>query len=267
VSQDALDREKILERFAQELDRITAATVLDRIKQMESAGQSEVTDFFDPAQQRVAERVLHHFKALKHTVWGGYPEAERARVLIYPAARQSGASQVPLAFIEIDPGREAAELSHRDYLGAVLALGLRREKIGDVLLTAAGVAQIVISPEMLPYLLGNLTAVGRFSVRLWEIGAQDLCPAVPRSREVRATVASLRLDAVASAGFGLSRSKLVPAVRSGQVKLNWQSVKTPSAFVKEGDVISLAGRGRVEVTAVLGESRKGRLQLLLKKHF
>src|SRR5690606_27247364 len=95
--------------------------------------------------------------------------------------------------------------------------------------------------------------------------AEELLPTLPKVKEIKTTVASLRLDAVASAGFGLSRSKLAPAVRANQLKLNWQSVTSPSATIKEGDVISLAGRGRVEVAEVRGESKKGRIQLLLKK--
>ncbi len=261
-----LDREKVLERFTQELERITAAVVFDLATRTADTGQPEVTDFLDPFQQRAAEKVLHCFKELKFTAWGGYPEAERARLLLYPKALQAGTSRVPLAFVEITPGNDAGSLSHRDYLGAVLSLGLRREKTGDILLTPQGGAQLIISPEMSPYLLANLTMVGRAPVTLREITPQELGPAATHFREIRATVASLRLDAVASAGFGLSRSKLVQAVRAGQVKLNWQSVKNPDAPVKEGDCLSLAGRGRLEVAAIMGESRSGRHRLLLKKH-
>jgi len=261
-----LDREKILERFPHDLDRFTAALVFDLAGRTAETGQPQVTDFLDPHQQRVAERVLHSFKELKFTAWGGYPEAERTRLLLYPAVLQGGTGRVPLAFLEITPVSDVDDLSHRDYLGSVLSLGLRREKVGDLLLTEAGSAQLIISPEMSSYLQANLSSVRRTPVRLREIAQQELVAALPRYREIRATVASLRLDAVASAGFGLSRGKLVQAVRAGQVKLNWQSVKTPSAPVKVGDILTLAGRGRLEIAALLGESRKGRHQLLLKKH-
>lgn len=262
-----LDREKILERFTDELERITAAFVFDLAGRAVETGQPEVTGFLDPHQQRVAEKVLHCFRELKFAVWGGYPEAERARLLLYPAPLQAGVDRVPLSFLEITPGSNDFNLSHRDYLGAVLSLGLRREKVGDLLLTEEGSAQLIISPEMSAYLQAQLTSVGRAPVKLREITPRELAPAASCAREIRATVASLRLDAVASAGFGLSRSKLAQAVRAGQVKLNWQSVKSPSAPVKAGDCLSLAGRGRLEVAAVLGESRKGRRQVLLKKHY
>jgi RNA-binding protein YlmH len=261
-----VDREKILQRFEHELERMVAATILDRAFRVAKTSSKQATDFLDPYQQRTAEQVLRLLEELKFISWGGYAQAERVRLLLFPADRRAATADVPLAFVEVDTGQDEGELTHRDYLGAVLALGLRREKIGDIILTGEGLAQLVVSPEILSYLLANLTQVGRFPVRLREVGAEDLRPPALRCREIRTTVASLRLDAVASAGFGLSRSKLAPAIRAGQAKLNWQSVKNPGSAVKEGDVISLAGRGRVEIAQVLGESRKGRIQVLLKKH-
>jgi RNA-binding protein YlmH len=260
-----MEREKILQRFEQEMERITAGMILDRIAQTEKGGPAQATDFLDPFQQRTADRVLHLFNAVKSITWGGFPEAERARLLVYPAGRQASIADVGLAFLEADAGPRAEALTHRDFLGAVLGLGLRREKIGDILLPGEGKAQLIVHPEILPFLLTNWTEVGKHSIRVGEIAAEQLAPAAPRVKEIKTTVASLRLDAVASAGFGLSRSKLVPAIRANQLKLNWQSVTSASATVKEGDIISLAGRGRVEVAEVGGESKKGRIQLLLKK--
>jgi RNA-binding protein YlmH len=259
-----LDREKILQRFEQEPERMLARIILDRVAQMEKTGQMQCTDFLDPFQQRVAEKVLFNFRDIKYITWGGYPEAERTRLLIFPSLLQARPEEVPLSFAEADTG-PTAELTHRDYLGAALGLGLRREKLGDIIITERGTAQFIISPDIAPYLFANLLQVGNYPARIREITASDLQPAVSRSREIRATVASLRLDAVASAGFGVSRSKLVPAIRTGHLKLNWQSVHSASAAVKEGDIISLAGRGRVELASVLGQSKKGRIQVLLKK--
>ena len=260
-----MEREKILQRFEHDIERITAGSILDRITQLEKTGQMQATDFLDPYQQRTADRVLHLFKDLKSITWGGFAEAERARLLLYPTIHQATVKDLPLAVVEVDAGARAEGLSHRDFLGAVLGLGLRREKIGDILLPGEGKAQVVVHPEILSYLLTNWSEVGQYSVSLREITVSELAPAAPKTKEIKTTVASLRLDAVASAGFGLSRSKLTPAIRANQIKLNWQSVSNASASIKEGDVISLAGRGRLEVAEVRGESKKGRIQLLLKK--
>lgn len=260
-----MEREKILQRFVQDLERITAGIILDRIEQLEKTGQSQTSDFLDPHQQRTADRVLHFFRELKAVTWGGYPEAERSRLLLYPAVRQAGTADVALAALEVDAGLRAEQLTHRDFLGAILGLGLRREKIGDILVCEQRRAQVIVHPEILSFLLLNWREVGKYPVAIREITLEQLAPPSLQVKEIKTTVASLRLDAVASAGFALSRSKLVPAIRANQVKLNWQSVTSASAAVKAGDVISLSGRGRVEVAEVLGESKKGRIQLLLKK--
>lgn len=260
-----MEREKVLQRFTQDLERITAGIILERVDQLEKTGQWQTSDFLDPHQQRTADRVLHLFPGLKAVTWGGYPEAERTRLLLYPSVRQAGTAEVVLAALEIDAGFRAEALTHRDFLGAILGLGLRREKIGDILVLEQRKAQIIVHPEIMPFLLSHWREVGIYSVAVREIGLDQLTPIPPLVKEIKTTVASLRLDAVASAGFAMSRSKLAPAIRANQVKLNWQSVTSASATVKAGDVISLAGRGRVEVAEILGESKKDRIQLLLKK--
>lgn len=260
-----MDREKILERFEHETERLAAASALDRAAQTEKTGMPQATDFLDPYQQRAVEKALHLYGGLKYISWGGYQEAERTRVLVFPVVRQAHTEDVPLTVVEADAGSKAGDLSHRDFLGAILGLGLKREKVGDIIIAGEGCAQIFLSPEIVPYLMSNLTQVGSHSVSMRELAPTDVTAAEPRSRDIKATVASLRLDAVASVGFGLSRSKLAPAIRAGQVKLNWQSVKSASTTVKQGDIISLAGRGRMELAEVRGESKKGRIHLLLKK--
>ncbi|NLN06486.1 MAG: RNA-binding protein [Firmicutes bacterium] len=262
-----MEKEKILGHFAGELERLTAAQVLDRIVAAGATGKPLATDFLDPCQQRTADMVVSFCKGFKQVTWGGYAGAERARVLVFPAEKQQTAADVPVAFIKAVPAAAAAALSHRNYLGALLGLGLRREKIGDILVAADGSAQIILVPEIKEFVLANLQAAGKYRLRTAEIFAEDLVLPEARTREIKTTVASLRLDAVASAGFGISRSKLAPAIKAGHVKLNWQTAKNASVPVKAGDVISVAGRGRVEVAEIQGESRKGRLRLVLKKHY
>ncbi|NLZ38665.1 MAG: photosystem II S4 domain protein [Firmicutes bacterium] len=260
-----MDRDKILQHFIQETEKHTSCTMLDKIEQLLATNKPQITDFFDPYQQRIADRVLHYYKEIKQIAWGGYDAAERVRILIFPTARQFSIHNVPLACVEAGLPVQAERLTHRDFLGSLLALGLRREKIGDIL-TAEGRVQVVLHPEVLNFILSNWQAVGKYSIKPRAITPTELTPGTGRFRSIKTTVASLRLDAVASSGFGLSRSKLVPAIRAGQVKLNWQSVKNASTAVKEGDIISVAGRGRVEVEQILGESKKGRVRLLLKKY-
>ena len=119
---------------------------------------------------------------------------------------------------------------------------------------------------MAEWIKRNFLKVAMVSVQIKEISLEELEPPKKTAREVRATVASLRLDAVGAAGFGISRSKMVQCVESGRTEINWQPVKSASQTIKAGDVISIRGKGRIEIREVTGMSRKGRTGLLIDRY-
>ena len=103
------------------------------------------------------------------------------------------------------------------------------------------------------------------TVSVTPLDLTEIAPKEEKVKEIRTTVASLRLDAVASSGFSVSRTKLVSAVNAGLLQVNWQPAKGPAQEVKEGDVISMRGRGRMKVEQITGTSRKGRIGVYLKR--
>ncbi|MEW5921813.1 MAG: YlmH/Sll1252 family protein [Bacillota bacterium] len=231
-----------------------------------SAQQGESrTPFADPRQQELAQQLSRSFPACSIFFDGGYPGAERARILVIPRTwppRKENFTIPVLIAGEFPPGM----LNHRDFLGAILGLGIRREMVGDIICREKETLVFLV-PELAAFVAQNLQQVGRYPVHttvLKEV-PPNLIQGKGRVREIQGTVASLRLDAVAGLGFGLSRSRITPLVRGEQVKLNHQLISQPSRPVKEGDLISLAGRGRVEVVEILGETRKGRISLKLRR--
>lgn len=115
------------------------------------------------------------------------------------------------------------------------------------------------------FVVQNFTKIAMVAVSVTPMELDQIAPKEEKIKEVRTTVASLRLDAVASSGFSVSRTKLVSAVNAGLLQVNWQPAKGPSQEVKEGDVISMRGRGRMKVEAITGTSRKGRIGVYLKR--
>ena len=115
--------------------------------------------------------------------------------------------------------------------------------------------------------MNNLTMIGAAGVKATVEDTAEIAPREERTKEIRATVASLRLDAVAAAGFGVSRSRAADDIAADKVKLNWQSAGSASKTIQEGDVLSMRGRGRVEVTEVRGQTKKGRTVVVLKRFF
>jgi RNA-binding protein YlmH len=222
------------------------------------------TSFLDPRQLELAEQVLQKTTTLSYTVYGGYPAAERNALYIFPGQQKSKLPAIKALLIEWEG--KGDQLSHRDLLGAVLALGLRRDQIGDIIMLREGGAALLVVDSKAEYICANLIQVGRLPVSCTSIDMAQLPLAEDEGREIKGTVASLRVDAVLSLGFGISRSRVVLLVKGGVVKVNWRPINSPSMLLKEGDQLSLKGKGRLLISEVEGETRKGRIRLKLKKY-
>ncbi len=219
------------------------------------------TDFLEPPDREQAQAVLGWNTRVRYNALGGYAKAERRRMVIYPDYYIVETIQPALAFLELTT-KSPEPLSHRDYLGAILGLGLKREKLGD-LLVAPGSCQLILVPELIDFLRIHLKKVGNHPVELAEIDPEQLNPPEQREKVIRSTVASLRLDAIAGLGFGESRTKMVREIRSERVKVNWRVEKNPDASLEPGAVISIRGRGRVLFKEITGSSKKGRIGIVL----
>lgn len=132
-------------------------------------------------------------------------------------------------------------------------------------LSCAG-AVLLADTKLVPYLQQNFTKIAMVSIAIEEMPLSDIAPRQEKVKEIKTTVASLRLDAIASSGFGISRTKAAEAIKGDRVQVNWQPAKGPSQDVSQGDVISLRGKGRMELAEITGTSRKGRIGVLLKRY-
>lgn len=219
------------------------------------------TDFLEPPAREEAEAVLRWINGVRFNSYGGYPKSERRRLVIYPDYYIVESIEPELAFLEITGSPQVA-LNHRDYLGALMALGVKRDKIGDILAGTTG-CQVVVTPELADYFQLNLKEVGKTKVTVASIEPEQLNLPDRREKEIRTTVASLRLDAIAALGFGDSRTKMAREIKAERVKVNWKTVKAPDMELTPGAVISIRGRGRVEFREITGTSKKGRLGVVL----
>eukprot|EP00201_Polytomella_parva_P023439 CAMPEP_0175039256 /NCGR_PEP_ID=MMETSP0052_2-20121109/446_1 /TAXON_ID=51329 ORGANISM="Polytomella parva, Strain SAG 63-3" /NCGR_SAMPLE_ID=MMETSP0052_2 /ASSEMBLY_ACC=CAM_ASM_000194 /LENGTH=192 /DNA_ID=CAMNT_0016301015 /DNA_START=399 /DNA_END=977 /DNA_ORIENTATION=+ len=151
-----------------------------------------------------------------------------------------------------------------DFLDAVIGLDISPDEIGDVILRDLHGAQIVATPEAASKITESLTDVIGVAVKCQAVPLSELAVAPLVEKTITSTEASMRLDAIASAGFGISRSKAATDIKEQQVRVNWKHVTRVADEVKQGDVIALEGRGKV--TVVFSElTKKGRYQILLKR--
>ncbi|MCL6588528.1 MAG: photosystem II S4 domain protein [Firmicutes bacterium] len=248
---DFMDQDQELKRFGARITELAERSLRQ--------GQPEWTDFLDPTLREEAQAILGWIKGIRFSAFGGYPGAERKRLAIYPDYYISQAIEPELAYLAITVNqRQPGELNHRDYLGALMNLGIKREKIGDLLVTEEG-CQAILAPELVEFIKQNLTKIGNYKAGVVEIEPEQLNIPNLREKILRSTVASLRLDAIAALGFGESRTKMVKEIKANRVKVNWKPVLDPDLDLNPGDVISIRGRGRVIFKEVSGKSKKGRL--------
>ncbi|MFZ5648426.1 MAG: RNA-binding protein [Bacillota bacterium] len=260
-----LDRERFMAAAGGE-EKIILARAADIAGVVLKSHKPGVTDFYDPYHAGLVVSALKKAAGLSWRADGGYLGAERQRVLICPDYINPRDEDSGLSFLSLTVNFHGTRPGHRDFLGSLLGLGLKREKLGDILVNDSG-AHAVVAGEVAPYILSNLSRVGRWEVSVEEIGADKLAVPEEKVKEVNTTVSSLRLDSVAAAGFGISRSKMAEFIAAERVNLNWQVKSSPSQPVREGDIISIRGRGRVEVAQVKGTSRSGRIFITLRRYY
>lgn len=235
--------------------KFLADKISDKVNKFYETGEAQVTNFLDPAE---LVEVRGTIKYVDTCIFGGFDGAERTVILI--GAEEWDFSEI-LTAIRITA---SDKLSHRAILGSVLGLGIKREVLGDIVVSE-NVCDIIVLKSIAEYILNNLKYVGREKVSLTEIGLNEIMILEDTSKEIRTTVSSLRIDSVISAGFGISREKSAEFVKNECVKINHIQISSTSKSVKEGDLISVRGKGRLEVVNTNGTSRSGRVKIVLKK--
>ena len=212
--------------------------------------------FLTPAEAR---RVAEHFKnkRVKPLLYGGYENAERVRAVFLSPEWGDYDSENLLSALKIEY-RPQDTLGHRDILGALMALGIERDTVGDIIIEENG-ATLICLPEMGIFITENLAKAGRVGVKILEINLDEL-PARQEELKIKTdTVASLRLDAVLSAAFGLSRAKATELIAADRVNLDHLPCRQPARELAEGALLSVRGLGRAKLLDVGGVSKKGRI--------
>lgn len=257
-----LPREELLQGVE---DRDSAARVVDQADRALKTWEIECTDFLSPPELADVQRMFARLTDVEILAWGGYPQAERQRVAIARSEIPLDSSQVALAAIDIAGNFLFDPATHRDFLGALLGTGLVREKVGDILVLGERGAQAIVVPELVEFLEMSLTQVRSVPVKTRRIDLSELKIREPKKKELTTVEASMRLDAVASAGFGMSRSKMADLISSGDVRVNWKETTQPSHALKSGDLVAIRGKGRLEVGEV-AVTKKDRYRVQLTRY-
>jgi RNA-binding protein YlmH len=259
------DKEKLLSHLHREDDRLLGDFALDKIEKVLERKSTENTNFLNPYQRKVVLGLIKQVNGVNYIEEGGYKKAERKRIVVFPDYLFPDHVESSIEIIKVNGNFNFKSLSHKDFLGSILSLGIKREMIGDILVLDE-FGQIIIAKELYEFIKLNFNKVNEVPIEISKIDNDDLIIPTNNTKDISTTVASMRLDAVASAGFGDSRNKISRDIKNNRVKLNFKVVTDPACEVELEDLISIRNRGRVEVAVRRGFSNRGRIKLLLKRY-
>lgn len=254
---------KILLQIEDEQKRLSVSKIIDSINLASKHSEAKFSHFLDPAAGYFVKKYMLTDSDIKTFFWGGYRGAEREIFCAYPKWQNISESDFPIECI-FARASGFVSLTHRDYLGSLMGLGIEREQTGDIVLADGG-AYIFCKKDICPYIMQNLTKVGKGGVRL------TICSGIEDKikidvKEINISVASLRLDSVLSGALNLSRGSSSELIKSCKVKVNFDECENLSKILSEGDLISVRGFGRLKIGKIGGESRKGRTFVKIEKY-
>lgn len=224
-----------------------------------------LSDFIDPTQAVLFANIVNKHQNLKVTFAGGFTTAERQRVLIVDNNFEVDITDYLLRALVVKVNTDTHELKHGDFLGAILGLGIKREKLGDIFLKDK-ICYLIADAKIARYILDNLLVVGKYKTTVKDIDFKQLPDNSPELIEITQTVASLRLDSIIKTAWPMARSKAVDLIKAGATKLNWSVTEQPAKNVAVGDVISVRGKGRIKILEVKQLNKKGRTPVVIGKY-
>lgn len=199
--------------------------------------------------------------------FGGYDDAERKLLCYLPEYLDAGylsGEDSPLVCLRAS-FYQGDSLSHRDFLGALMGAGIGRETVGDICV-GKSICDFFVTAEIAPYIIENFTSAGRAKLHITSVPLSDVVVLDPEVKELRDTLASLRLDSVIASGFRIGRGLAAQYVASGKAAIDGLPCEKPDKNIVEGAKISVRGLGKIKLAAVNGQTKKGRISVVIHRY-
>lgn len=245
-------------------EKLLCAKTEDLFSLCDKYCNARFSDFLDGAEQAIIEDTVIFPYGYNVMFFGGFPDAEKKIMGVFPEWEDADASAFPVSCLKIEGGF-SRKLNHRDYLGTLMSLGITSSKLGDIVV-CDGFAYAVLHSDISGYVKDNLHKIGNQGVKVTVIDNLDDIKIERQYRTFGAVCASVRLDAVVGAAVNISRSLSSGLIEGGKIKVNHREIYKPSETVKEGDLLSVRGYGRFIVHSFDGETRKNRLHITFKQY-
>ena len=223
------------------------------------------TCFLSPREQEMARYLFGDEPGL--TAFGGYDDAERKMLIFLPEYLEETSlyeEDSPIVCLRATFFEEDA-LSHRDFLGALMGAGIARETVGDICV-GKGCCDFFVTDEIAPYVEQNLLSAGRTKIHITTIPLREAQIPEPEVKEIRDTVASLRLDSIISSGFRIGRSLAAQHIHAGKAAIDGLPCEKPDKQVSEGMKISVRGLGKIKLHSINGKTKKDRISVVIHRY-
>ena len=260
-----MDRSNIGKIAQSNEDKMLLAKIWDKINAGINRNIPANSAFLSPRELHMARFLFGQPEGLLE--YGGYPDAERKMLIFLPDywdnsfldSEDSPIVCLRATFYENDTP------SHRDFLGALLGSGVSRESIGDICVGKSS-CDFFVTAEIAPFLLQNFISAGRTKLRLSSVPLSDVNVPEPEIKEIKDTLASIRLDSVVSSGFSIARGLAAQYIASGKTSIDGLSCEKPDKSVSEGSKISVRGLGKIKLHQINGFTKKGRISVIIHRY-
>ena len=267
-----LNKQEVLNKISNEEDKLLVSKMIDKIEFTSKRNSVEHMDFLDMRQRQLLEKVLKEIKYVDYIAFGGYKMAERTTIITYPEKLEEifignrfdynsvfGVIRIVL------PNELKGMYAHRNYLSGIIKIGIKREKVGDIITRFDG-ADIVVLKDAEKYVLDGLKELTRFSkaefttVKLSELQVEE-----PKKEKISIIIPSMRIDSIVSETVRTSRAKATEIIKEEKVFINHELIVKGSKEVKINDLITVRGRGRFKIGKILNSTKKGNLVIEVEK--
>lgn len=266
-----MNKQEILEEYKNQEERLLIAKILDKLDFIKTKNKIEYTDFLNLHEQDLVFKLMKKLNFKNYYLFGGNEISERKLAIFYPEkldeemCKKNHKNILKVVQIKL-PKELDDEYDHRTYLGALMKLGLEREKLGDIITNSQG-AEIIVKNEIFNFLIQNLSSLSRFEkAEIEEKSIEELTKKEVEKQEITAIIASLRLDNIVAVLAKTSRSKADDILKQERVFVNFSLETKSSKQINEGDIITIRGKGRFEFKEIKGNTKKGRFVVKMEKY-
>lgn len=255
-----MDRKKFQNIFA-EVDEFLIGAICDDIELCEEIEYPVYSKYFYPPQ--VCKKLLElNIRNIEFVTCGLNENCEKSMLAVIPKNFPKEYLYFPIKYFKIINKSKFKELEHKHYLGTIMSLGIKRELMGD-LIVENNFCYGVVTEELFDFFLSNLKEIGRNPVIVEEITKSEI-PEL-KFQEIIDSISSVRLDILVSVMINSSRNKGLELIECGDVSVNYSIEKEKNRLLKEGDIITIRKKGKFIFEKVIGESKKGKFRILIKK--